>query len=85
MSWLERVTKRKDMVRSDIREIVSTYGSMFLQSVSSVTPSQLDAAIMEMLNIQNDGTGLQLACQGFHIYTLFGHGEAESRLRPLHC
>ena len=39
-------------------------GSSFLDSVASLSPSQLDAALMKMLKIDTDLKGMRAICEG---------------------
>ena len=42
----------------------SNTGSMLLTSMASLSPSQLDHAIMEMLNIRSEDSAVARFCQG---------------------
>ena len=70
MSWVQRsLVKRQGAIapspgNSGSGNKSPGVSSNMLHSMASLTGSQLDSAIMEMLNIPNDGTQLQRMCQG---------------------
>ena len=46
-------------------------GSRFLESIASLSPSQLDQALIKMLNINTEATGIRAICEGKSIYLSF--------------
>ena len=46
-------------------------------SMSSLSPSQLNTAIMEMLNVNSTGNTCQNACRGMYMYIVFWFGSTK--------